>query len=201
MPIYGGGTGGGGGGSIGSSSLIYRFAVTGADKASIDTTADAANAGTGDWTNGDVLLIYFQARTDNAADADLFDLTFNNDGAANYDWHRFSAANAQIVGAPSNGDTRVQCAIHGAASADSYASGLQVFVPNYSATTFRKTGLIHAHQPITVAVLNTAPDTRAIGFGYRSTSAITRVKVACQGASKFKIGSTLCVYKYLAASA
>jgi len=43
--------------AIGSSELIYRYTVAGTDKASIDTGVDTAQAGSNDWTNGDLLDI------------------------------------------------------------------------------------------------------------------------------------------------
>ncbi len=40
--------------------LVYRYTVTGSDKASIDTGVDTADAGSNDWTNGDLLEIWFK---------------------------------------------------------------------------------------------------------------------------------------------
>src|SRR5262245_2995315 len=47
-----------GGTTLGGSSLIYRLTVAGADKASIDTGVDAPDAGSNDWTNGDLLEVH-----------------------------------------------------------------------------------------------------------------------------------------------
>ncbi len=51
---------------LGMSSLVYRYTVTGSDKASIDTGVDTADAGSNDWTNGDLLEVFLYSRTDEA---------------------------------------------------------------------------------------------------------------------------------------
>ena len=193
MGIYSGGHSSSSGG-IGTSSLIYKFTVTGSVKASIDTGVDAAQAGSGDWTNGDVLEILISARTDQAVVGSLIDCTVNNDGAANYGRQGASVTGA---GAPANnnapGETSWRLACLGDSGTANFNSAINITIPTYAGTTFFKNGN---------ALLNRADSTAAnmawIAYGlyYASTSAITRFKMIPEtGGVNFKIGTQLLIYK------
>jgi hypothetical protein len=187
----------GGAAVVGGSSLIYRFTVTGADKASIDTGVDTAQAGSNDWTNGDLLEVFMLMRMDDAAATAVYNVTLNNDTGANYDRVSEGVVNATVSGGNSLAQNQWSQNCHGSGGSASYASAHKIEIPDYAGTTLFKTGTMTGGHPD-----GTAANNRAFidGVGYRSTSAITRVKVAnSNGAQKLVIGSQLLVYKRTAA--
>jgi len=181
---------------VGSSELVYRYTVTGSDKASIDTGADTADAGSNDWTNGDVLEVWVIARTDEAAvTRSTATLVFNNDTGSNYDIEQFRALGTSVAGAGAVAGASLQIEVPGAGASANYASTGRATIPGFSGTTFYKTmeiltGYNHA--------------TAGSNFGslyvgsWRSTSAITRVKLGCLSTNKLVVGSELLIYKRLA---
>lgn len=184
--------------SIGSSLLIYRFTVTGADKASIDTGVDAAQAGSNDWTNGDLLEIYMSLRTDGAGQLSAQPvLTFNNDSGANYDLQVISGQNATAAAACNVAQASFGNLIfvHGSGGTAQYAGPVRIIVPDFAGTTFWKSGEIYGGSPDVTASQNID---RHSTFGWRSTSAITRFAVAGGGGEKLKVGSQVLIYKRLA---
>jgi Major tropism determinant N-terminal domain len=191
---YFAGSVGSGGQAIGGTELVYRYTVTGADKASIDTGVDTKDAGSGDWTNGDLLEIHLSCRTDDAAAAATVDLTFNNDTGTNYDGNREQVVNTTVTGATFPANASVPLAVHGSGGGASYASAVGVFVPNFGGSTLYKGGWVTNGIPDA-----TAGNLRTVlnHFGYRSTSPITRAAVAAAAGQKFKIGTQLSIYKRL----
>lgn len=184
--------GGGGGGGIGSSSLIYRYTVTGVDKFSIDTGIDAADAGSNDWTNGDLLEVYWLIKTDEAAaQANVF-VAVNNDSSSVYDYH-FERANSGALtafGAVSGANWPLLAAGSGG-TANEVGSG-HLVIPGFSDTTFLKSGIFAASIP-SASTANMSQIDYALGW--RSTAAITRFLVAAAGGQKLKVGSKLLIYK------
>lgn len=176
----------------GASELIYKYTVAGVDKASIDTGADTASAGTLDWTNGDVLEVFMLIRTDDAAARAVVDVTVNNDSSAIYDLGRLRLDNSTVTGVPVLADTRWQLTVHGAGGSTGYASPVELRLDGYAATTFWKAGVGAWPTPDETAATT---DLKIGWVGYRSTTAITRFKVAGQGAAKLKVGSQLLIYK------
>ena len=184
------------GSGVGSSELVYRYTVTGSDKASIDTGADTADAGSNDWTNGDVLEVWVIARTDEAAvTRSTATLVFNNDTGSNYDIEQFRALGTSVAGAGAVAGASLQIEVPGAGASANYASTGRATIAGFSGTTFYKTmeiltGYNHA--------------TAGSNFGslyvgsWRSTSAITRVKLGCLSTNKLVVGSELLIYKRLA---
>ncbi len=177
--------------------LVYRYTVTGSDKASIDTGVDTADAGSNDWTNGDLLEIWFYCRTDQAVQIGDALLTFNNDsGSTQYIYEQIRSHGTT---APATVETA------GAANIDLFVAGdsrlASVFttnrltIQNYAGTvgfkSFEGTG---------GAGQNTTNNNEVDVYGgtYRSTSAITRLKMANVSTQKFKVGSQLLIYKRLA---
>lgn len=185
----------GSGAGVGATSLVYRYTVAGADKASIDTGVDTPDAGSNDWTSGDLLEVWFYGRTDEAATIVIAAMTFNNDTSAIYERVYITMTNATVAGANelTNSAVRLNCA--GASAAASVFSMSRITIPNYTGTTGFKVLDFTDGIPDT-----SAASTRVIygSGGYRSASAITRLAITPETAlKKFKVGSQLLIYKRL----
>lgn len=187
--------GGGGGSTIGGTELIYRYTVTGSDKASIDTGVDTADAGSNDWTNGDVLEAYFTGRTDEAGAAVNVDVTVNNDTGANYDLNLIVVQDTTLTGVTQLATNQWGMTLHGSGGSPNYPGHFKIEIPDYAGTTLAKSG--HRNTGVSDATAGNAYLVPAT-LGYRSTSAITRLKVAGQSGAKLKVGSQLLIYKRLA---
>lgn len=180
----------------GGSSLVYRYTVTGSDKASIDTGVDTPDAGSNDWTNGDLLEIYFVGRVDQSAAARNAELTFNNDSSNIYDQQWLDINNASVSAGTVLAGAFLPILIPGATLAANYPGSVLVTIPNYSGTTFYKTAAVaQAVRNSSSAGSNFAENSV---FTYRSTSALTRLKIAAGSTFKFKVGSQLLILIRLA---
>ncbi len=181
---------------LGSQELIYRYTVTGSDKASIDTGVDTADAGSNVWSNGDLLEIYLYGRTDETAVTSQINLTLNNDGTSIYDVLRLRAFNTTLSGAASNARANWFGFVTGASATASVFGMLRCAIPNYGGTVGFKAGELTAQSPDETAANMT---TEMYACNYRSTTAITRLAVSTQTAGKkLKVGSQLLIYKRLA---
>ncbi len=186
----------GGGGGVGSTSLVFRYTVSGSDKASIDTGVDTPAAGSNDFTNGDLLEVFMYARTDDAVIFSDLSVTFNNDGSAIYDRQRLRANNTTTASATEIGGTGVHASVAGANAGANRFSAVDMKIPNYLGTVGYKTGSFTGENADQTAA-NDLYD--LIGFTYRSTSAISRIAVASAVAGKkLKVGTQLLIYKRLA---
>jgi hypothetical protein len=181
--------------SIGSNELVYRYKVTGSDKTSIDTGVDTADAGSNDWTNGDLLEIWISARTDDAGATSTLSLTVNNDGGANYDNQTVTGTNTTASASNSVAQTNWAAICHGSGGTANYAGAIRISIPNFSGTTFFKVAEMNTLRLDGTAGNNTA---QSRGGGWRSTSAITRFAVSAAGGQKLKVGSEILIYKRLA---
>lgn len=179
---------------IGANELIYKYTVAGVDKASIDTGADTADAGTNDWTNGDVLEVWFLGRTDEATALANPVVSLNNDVTAIYDRDLDGANNATQQAASSNAAAGWNFYVHGATGSASYPGTWRMTIPNFTGTTFWKVGEVTSISPDATAGNQ---EVSTWGIGYRSTAAVTRLKIAGVGAAKLKVGSQLLIYKRL----
>lgn len=175
--------------SGGTLAKLYDFTITGADQASIDSNVDGTTVA--NFSGYDVLQIWGIARTDDAAALVEVDMTLNNDTGANYDLQSLNATNATVTAAPTLGDTKWALLGHGSGGTANYAGLIKVLIPGYAGTTFYKTADINLVVNDGTAAnnrVNVRPGT------YRSTSAITRVKIAATVGQKLKVGSRLIVY-------
>lgn len=172
---------------------LYDYAVAGSDKASIDTQVDdGGNGALALPTLYRVLEIFMVAKTDDAAATAGLNLNFNNDTGAKYDRQTVAGTNATAAAAQSAAQTAYALGAVGSGAGGSYPMAYTFVIPNYGATTFHKIG----HQ------IDTRFDTATAGncfirvstIGFRDTAAISRVKVAAQGAAKLKVGSRLTIY-------
>ncbi len=184
--------------SPGLTQLVYRYTVAGSDKASIDTGADTPDAGSNNWTNGDVLEVWFIGRTDETTTRPNFAVTLNNDTGANYNASVMSVVNTTFGAAQRAADNNWSLAAlttQGANATASYPGLMRMSIPNFGGTTFFKVAEVIAGATDATAANN---DVRTDLLTYRSTSAITRLTIACLSTFKFKVGSQLLIYKRLA---
>ncbi len=180
---------------IGVPVLVYRYTVAGSDKASIDTGVDTADAGSNDWTNGDLLEIMITARSDDAAAVANITGTFNNDSAGNYDRMVIESNNGAPSGSSVQAATAVQLIVHGSGGSASYPAISVLSVPHFAGTTFFK---MYQWTEGTVDATGGNNWGRLRIGGWRSTAAITRFAIAAAGGQKLKVGSQLLIYKRLA---
>lgn len=184
----------------GAIELVYRYTVSGSDKASIDTGADTAQAGTNDFTNGDVLEVYLHGRTDEAVRLSVVALTFNNDTGANYDraFLATSAASTTPTGDQSVAASNAVLVIAGDSNAANVAGLMNIVIPDYRNATFYKNAIGQGSVTDTAAA-NANRQSFSTLYQWRSTSAISRIAVTPATAAKnFKVGTTLLIYKRLA---
>ena len=189
-----GGGGSGSGGGIGSTSLIYRFTVTGSVKASIDTGVDAAQAGSSDWTNGDVLEAFFYCRTDQAVTGSQINVTANNDTGTNYDVQRLQNSNTTVTGAASTTSANMFFTAAGASLTANVFSVTRLVCANYAGTV--------GFKPF--EIVSCMPDATAANLiegiwsaHWKNTAAITRLKFA-SSSGNLAVGTVLAIYKRLA---
>jgi len=175
--------------------LVYRYTVAGSDKASIDTGVDTPDAGSNDFTNGDLLEIYLNARTDSGSSPAQVLYTFNNDTGSNYDLEALSAQGGTTSSTGLTAQTSVPMYVAGSGGGASYSGTNRIAIPNYRGTTFFKSGFLDGGAADSTAG-NEVAAFRA--FGWRNTAAISRVKVVGNGTDKLKVGSQLLIYKVLA---
>lgn len=167
--------------------LTVFDSTLGADTASIDTGAGAIPGGFA------VLEIFLLVRTSAAAVGSSVDVTVNNDTSLLYDNQVLVATNAAVTAGASVATAAWSLAAHGSGGSATYASALTLTFPGYAGSDFFKTGVHLLSDPDATAANATE---RQSGLGYRSISAITRVKVAGGGGSNLKAGSRMiCVVR------
>lgn len=187
--LKGDGTFGAGGGGGGASTKLYDFTVTGADKASIDTNVDGTTVA--NFSGFDILEVFIIVRTDDAGASPTVDITLNNDNTAIYDTTRVRNANATVSGGTPLAQTTWQLIAHGSGGSGGYAAVASLRMPGYAGTTFWKVADMSIGT-VDATATNDFVEVRALG--YQSTAAITRFKIAAQGAAKLKVGSRVMVY-------
>ncbi len=129
-------------------------------------------------------------RTDEAGSAVVADVTVNNDTGANYDRQYLVGTNATAAAGVTLAGTAWNVSAHGSGGSAGYASTVRMSIPGYTQTTFNKVAEVLDAMPDATAGNNIAI---AYALGWRSTAAITRMKVAAQGAANLKAGSRLLI--------
>jgi hypothetical protein len=185
----------GGGGGIGSTELIYRYTVSGSDKTSIDTGADTPDAGSNDWTNGDLLEVWLAARTDDATGTGVVTVTVNNDGGSNYDRQLIRGTQTTASASLTNAAAGWATTVHGSGGTASYPGIVTLAIPDFEGTTFNKVGELLSGILDATGGNN---DIRSHAIGWRNTAAIDRLAVSAGAGQKLKVGSQLLIYKRLA---
>ena len=183
--------------TAGLSELIYRYTVTGSAKASIDTGVDASQAGSNDWTNGDVLEVMLISRSTAAVILAGVNFRFNNDSGASY-WRGFVATSAvsttPIAGMSAAAETAVLGATLGANAAANLPGCTVMTVPGYSGTTFAKSAFLSSNCVNTVSANADRQLDIEVAL-WNNTAAITRLAALPDAGNNLVVGTTLYVYK------
>jgi hypothetical protein len=183
----------GGSAPIGTPELIYRYTITGTDKASIDTGVDTPDAGSNVWSGGDLLEIIFYSRLDEASTQVAINFTVNNDTGNNYDRQALTGVATTPSAATARGTAAWGGVTLGASATANNFGTTRIEMPNYTGTVGFKTAMmLDAMAETTVG--NCRVDAQALTW--RSTAAVTRLAVTPATAlKKFKVGSQLLIYK------
>ena len=171
-------------GGSGVGALIFN-SVLGADTASIDTGAN----GIGQSFN--VLEVFILARTDEAVANSHVVITLNNDASAIYDAVFVEGFNGVAQSANVLAGAGWVLLAAGASATAGVYSPIHLTFPFYAQTTAQKSGNALTSTVGTAAATN---DVRTTGLNYRSTTAISRLKVANSGGTVLKAGSGLLIY-------
>lgn len=175
-------------GGAGLGAKLYDHTLSGA-QSSIDTNVDGSTVA--NFAGYDLLEIILLAQTVSDGSAAVAGVTFtlNNDGGSNYDQQYVRAITTTVSGAAANAAAGWTIVVPGSGAGNTgYQAATRVTIPGYAGTSKFKTGIM--------ATANVAVDSngsyQAQTVGWRSTSAITRVKASAGGFS-LAIGSRLIV--------
>lgn len=170
----------------GSGGAVVIFDSTlGAAAASIDSGVGSIPA------DYDVLEVWMILRTNDAGTSVLVDVTVNNDTGNNYDQEAVVGFNATVTGSAAVAQAKWTVNAHGAGGGASYASCVRITLPGYAQTSFFKVAEALIASNDSTANENAV---KAMALTWRSTAAITRMKVAAQGAATLDAGSRLLIY-------
>lgn len=184
-------------GPIGGTSLVFRYTVTGSDKLNIDTGVDTPDAGSNDFTNGDVLEIFFYSRTDETAAVSQIQFLINNDTTSgHYDEQRLGGQGSSTFATANNAGSDLFFDTSGASATANAFGSAHITIPNFMGTVGYKSAIVRAAAPDNSASHEMVISSQQL----RSTSAITRVFFGARtSGKKLKVGSQLLIYKRLAA--
>lgn len=168
----------------GGTTLLFS-SVLGADASTIDTGAAGIAGGF------NILEIWLIVASKNAAAFETFVLTLNNDTGSNYDDMTMAAQNTTQANGTSLARANMIIPCHGAGGTAHYASTIRMTIPGYADTTFFKVAEVSAGTSDGTAGNNLFNN---YSYGYRSTSAITRLKIATSSGSNLAAGSAVYIY-------
>ncbi len=172
--------------------LVYRYTVAGSDKASIDTGSDTADAGSNDWTNGDLLEVFVMGRTDDSSTSGVVSINLNNDTGSNYEYQFVRGSASSASAANASAQAKWVALLAAASDTAGVAGALAMVIPTYAGTTFRKIATL------TEVGTDSIATARLWALAWNSTSAITRLKLSAAAGQKLKVGTQLLIYKRLA---
>jgi hypothetical protein len=164
--------------------LITSYEVTGSTTSSIDITSIPST-----YTD---LWIKFSSRHTTAGSEDTPTIRFNNDSASNYTFTFGGSVSSNNL--PSSGatTTSIFCGtLPGAGDTSGSYSTIDIRIPSYAGTTFKKTIDVESVSGGAIALYR-----RIIGGYWNSTAAINRVtmQVASGSSYNFALGTTIYVY-------
>jgi len=173
--------------------LLFDYEITGSDAASIDTAVDGTYATAAFATTYPMLEVFFYGRTDEATTFGSTTIILNNDTSSLYD--RISVKGVNATAAASNARAAAAWTqdLAGASHAASFFSTYHLRMPNYGGTVGFKSATCDISAPDSAAASCVVASN---GLLYRSTTAISRLKIAAAGAGaqKLKVGSRLIIY-------
>jgi hypothetical protein len=172
-----------GGGSGGIGAVLFDTTL-GADTASIDTGAN------GIAQTQNVLEVFILARTDEAVPNSRVAITLNNDSSAIYDWAQVVGSNVTASANNSPAATFWSLICTGSTQPAGCYSPVHVTIPAYTQTTVQKCANALVSSVGTASANMTVV---AYGLNYRSTAAISRMKIANNGGTVLKAGSRLLI--------
>lgn len=164
--------------------VLFDPTITGVDAQTIDTGANGIAGGY------DILEAFIYTRSDHGtAVPDVF-IIVNDDASAIYD-RQFIAGIAGAATAGTNiGTSSWSFPTHGSGGSAGYVGLSILTMVNYDQTSFWKSAIILTSAPDATSGNNIiAP----LSVGYRSTNAITRLRIDAGGGQKFKVGSRLLI--------
>ena len=157
----------------------------GASALSIDSGAGGFS------TSFDLLQIYVIARTDEVAALSTIIMSFNNDGAAHYDFTLARNRNTTLAGVSGAANAGFQIVCPGSSAIAGFAGICQVNIPGYAQTTFNKVCTFQ-NATVTSAVAN--DDVGIWAQVWENTAAVNRVKISVSGGANLVAGSRLLIY-------
>lgn len=155
--------------------------------ASIDTGAGGIAGGYR------TLEIYIYARTTEALVQGGMDVIVNNDSGANYDRILLLANGTSVSAVDLAAQSSWGCRIAGGNAGANVFSAAHFTFPNYAGTSGFKTGTFTSGIPDTTAG-NQRYEQNAVS--YRSTSALSRLKMTAQSGANFAVGTRLLILGY-----
>lgn len=181
--------------AAGTSQLVYRYTVTGSDKANIDTGVDTADAGSNNWTNGDLLEVFLYGRTDEAVTRSVVNVIVNNDTGSVYDLTFVEVSGTSSAFGNTRTAAQWQWDFPGANTATNNFGNIEMRIPNFMSTVGDKQGTYSmGFADATSAVCIT--DTGNIRYRPTTPAALSRLKIVPNTAlKKFKVGTQLLIYK------
>lgn len=166
--------------------LLYANTLS-SPAASIDTGAAGIAAGF------NVMVAHIIAQTTDVAIVANMKVTVNNDGSSIYDLQTITGVNVTASASIASALAFWQFQTHGASGTSGYPGVGTLTFPGYANTSFNKTGTL-----VLGNMDATAADNAVNSFilGYRSTTAISRMKVAPSNAVNLATGSALYIYGF-----
>jgi hypothetical protein len=186
VPFASGSSGGSGIGAV-----LYDFTITSAQP-SIDTFVDNGGGGVGANLSGSYHLLewFLVGRTNEGAVNSTCALIFNNDSAAHYDNEVLQSQDTSFNSFNDSAQNSLVFIMRGASSAASFATAIRMTCAGYAQTTFFKE--VEAIGCSSNDAVSNWMRTQAMAW--RSTAAITRIKVSGGGGSNLVTGSRLIIF-------
>jgi hypothetical protein len=142
------------------------------------------------------LKLILHARSNRNATADSCLLTFNGDSAAHYDYRYMltDASGSSVSAPPTQAQNNIFIGnISGLTATSGMAGSVEIKIPNYSGTVFRKNLIGNNFLEIAESGLNASLTVAVIGGHWRSSSAINQITISLSSGS-FIAGSIVSLY-------
>lgn len=162
--------------------LITSYEVTGSTQAVIDIASIPST-----YTD---LWIKFSSRHTTAGSEDTPSIRFNNDATSNYTFVFGGSVSNNALSSSGTSSTSFWCGtLPGAGDTSGAYSNIDIRIPNYAGTTFKKTLDIESATGAAHAVYR-----RIFGGYWNSTAAINRIQMQILSGYQFALGTTIYIY-------